>query len=72
MKLKTYFSVALLGLVVGLFAGCSSDSPASDNLFVDNKNGKQPTEEVKGVHFSTDEPRLTNIITSFNLRREHS
>lgn len=59
MKLKTYFSAVLLCLAVGLFAGCSSDSPASGNLFVDNKNGKQPTEEVKGVHFSIDEPKLT-------------
>ena len=59
MKLKTYFSAVLLCLAVGLFAGCSSDSPASDNLSVDNKNGKQPTEEVKGVHFSIDEPKLT-------------
>ena len=59
MKLKTYFGVALLSLAIGLFAGCSSDSPASDNLSVDNKNGKHPTEEVKGVHFSIDEPKLT-------------
>ena len=52
MKLKTYFSVALLGLVVGLFAACSGDDLAGNN------KSKLPIEEVKGVHFVIDEPKL--------------
>ena len=52
MKLKTYFNAALLCLAAGLLAACS------DNNLTDGNKDKQAKEEVKGVHFEIDKPKL--------------
>ena len=55
MKLKTYFNATLLCLATSLFAACAGDNLADS----DNNKGKQPIEEVKGVHFSVDSPKAS-------------
>ena len=55
MKLKTYFNATLLCLATSLFAACAGDNLADS----DNNKGKQPIEEVKGVHFSIDSPKAS-------------
>ena len=52
MKLKTYFNAALLCLAAGLLAACS------DNNLIDGNKDKQAKEEVKGVKFTTNEPKM--------------
>ena len=51
MKLKTYFNAALLCLAAGLFAACA------DDIMGDGNKDKQAKEEVKGVKFTTNEPK---------------
>lgn len=55
MKLKTYFNATLLCLATSLFAACAGDNLADS----ENNKGKQPIEEVKGVHFSIDSPKAS-------------
>ena len=52
MKLKTYFNAALLCLAAGLLAACA------DDIMGDGNKDKQGKEEVKGVHFEIDKPKL--------------
>ena len=54
MKLKTYFNAALLCLAAGLLAACA------DDIMGDGNKDKQAKEEVKGVHFTINEPRLSS------------
>ena len=54
MKLKTYFNAALLCLAAGLLAACA------DDIMGDGNKDKQVKEEVKGVHFTINEPRLSS------------
>ena len=51
MKLKTYFNAALLCLAAGLLAACA------DDIMGDGNKDKQAKEEVKGVKFTTNEPK---------------
>ena len=52
MKLKTYFNAALLCLAAGLLAACA------DDIMGDGNKDKQAKEEVKGVKFTTNEPKM--------------
>ncbi|WP_315357098.1 hypothetical protein [Segatella oulorum] len=52
MKLKTYFNAALLCLAAGLLAACA------DDIMGDGNKDKQAQEEVKGVKFTTNEPKM--------------
>ena len=51
MKLKTYFNAALLCLAAGLLAACA------DDIMGDGNKDKQAKEKVKGVKFTTNEPK---------------
>ena len=53
MKLKTYFNATLLCLAVDMFAACTG------NELTDASKDKQAKEEVKGVHFTINDPRLS-------------
>ena len=54
MKLKTYFNAVLLCLAAGLLAACA------DDIMGDGNKDKQVKEEVKGVQFTINEPRLSS------------
>jgi hypothetical protein len=55
MKLKTYFNAALLCLAAGLLAACA------DDIMGDGNKDKQAQEEVKGVKFTTNEPKMRTM-----------